>query len=161
MSRALVVVAHPDDESLWCAGYLMAHPGTDVLCCSIPKRDPERCVHFFQACGVLGANGYIAGRLASNDKIDLHAAMLFASQYDEIITHNAKGEYGHHAHIAVHHAMKSLGKPIRFFGYGFEKGEPIDLDTKMRALSCYTSRPKVYENHNRKFDLSREALLSL
>lgn len=27
--RAAVVVAHPDDETLWCGGYILAHPEID------------------------------------------------------------------------------------------------------------------------------------
>lgn len=159
-SRVLVAVAHPDDEALWASGYLLEHPGTDVLCCSIPKKDPERCVHFFDACRILGANGYFAGQLAFNQKIDLTAAVKFAAHYDEIITHNEKGEYGHPSHIAVHQAMKDLGKPMRVFGYGLAEGDLIDYETKLRALSCYKTRPNVFANQSKKFDLSRECLLS-
>lgn len=159
LNRPLVVVAHPDDESLWAGGYLIQHPGTDVLCCSIPKKDPERCIHFFEACRILGANGYFAGQLGARQRVDLKAAVLFAAHYESIITHNGQGEYGHPAHIAVHEAMKALGKPMQVFGYGMAQGEPIDYEAKLRAISCYKTRPNVLANQSKWFDLSRECLI--
>lgn len=159
-TKTLVVVAHMDDETLWSGGYLMSNPGTHVLCCSVPYKDPERCIHFFEACAMLGAEGYIAGRLARAGKIDTYAAQQFAAGYDEIITHNHLGEYGHPAHIAVHLAMKELGKPMKTFGYGIiTGGHLVDIEMKKRVLACYTSRPNVFENQSKQFDLSREAFI--
>lgn len=156
MSKSLVVVAHPDDESLWAGGYLAKHK-TDVCVCSVPERDPERIKHFFEACKILGVKGYVAGCMEYQE--DVTAALVFASQYDDIITHNHLGEYGHPFHIKVHHAMKSLGKPLRVFNYGITKGDPIDYDTKERAMKCYVTR-KIIQNQGGRFDLRCESLLS-
>ena len=157
LSRGIVVVAHADDETLWCGGYLIEHP-TDVLCCSIPK-DTQRAIDFFEACEVLGVNGYICGK---NEKYqDVHAAKVFAASYDHIITHNHIGEYGHKFHIKVHRAMKELGLPMQVFNYGLQDGEPIDWTRKLKALSCYTTRPDVLRNQSKRFILSRECLIPL
>ena len=157
----LVVVAHPDDESLWAAGYLMDNPGTHVLCCSIPFKDPERCRDFFDACHLLGAHGFFAGQLARAGKIYTDAAVQIAYHYDSIITHNHLGEYGHPAHIAVHLAMKSLNRPMRTFGYGIvADGNPVsDFERKRAAIECYHSRPNAFANQSKKFDLTVEAFL--
>ena len=156
MSRSLVVVAHADDETLWCGGWLLENPGTHVCVCSVP-RDAQRSVDFFSACAVLGANGFIVGQLETWQNLD--AAQVFAASYDDIITHNRLGEYGHRFHIKLHHAMKELNKPLRVFNYGLCPGVPIDVDTKLKALACYSTRPDVLKNQQRRFDLSRECLI--
>ena len=158
MSASLVIVAHADDETLWCGGWLLEHPFTDVCCCSVP-RDAQRSIDFFSACAVLGANGYIVGQLETYQNLD--AAQVFAESYDDIITHNHLGEYGHQFHICVHHAMKELKKPMRVFNYGMRIGAPIDIDTKLYALARYSTRPNVLKNQQRRFDLSRECWIRL
>jgi len=157
VSRTLVVVAHPDDESVWCGGYLLEHPNTDVCCCGVPDKDPERLGHFFQACEILGANGFVIGQNCKSD--NLEPAQMFACTYSNIITHNELGEYGHPLHIKVHYAMKELKKPMRVFNYGIRPGMPIDYETKFKAIACYTSRPQVLKNQSRRFDLSKECLI--
>lgn len=161
MSRVLVIVAHNDDEVLWAGGYLAANPMTDVLCCSVPKAKPERAVYFFDACHALGVYGFIAGGLAGNGLVDVTPAMRIACQYDEIITHNHVGEYGHPAHIQVHEAMKKLCMPMRVFGFGLELGPPMPeplYQRKLEALACYRN-PKILENQSRNFNLRRETFL--
>ena len=161
--RAVVVTAHPDDETLWAGGYLAAHSGTDVICCSIPKKDPQRAAHFFEACRLLGANPIVmASSSAENDnKLDLRAVTHFVARYDLILTHNQLGEYGHPHHIQVHEAMtRSYASRVRCFGYGLpgtdHRGELVDIELKRRVLSVYTSRPEVFQRQSVRFNLARE-----
>lgn len=157
----LVVVAHPDDETLWAGGLLAANPDTHVLCCSVPRAKPERAVYFIEACAVLGVYGFVAGGLAGNGLVDVEPAMKIAPLYDEIVTHNAVGEYGHPAHVQVHEAMRALGVPMRVFGFGLEAGPPMPAalyERKLAALACYRN-PKILENQSKNFDLERETFL--
>lgn len=160
MNRSLVMVAHPDDETLWCGGYLLEHPGTHVCAASIPRNDPQRVLDFFDACTKLGAIGFFCGS-KENYGNTCHAQML-AEGYDDIITHNELGEYGHKFHIKLHYAMKELKKPMRVFNYGIRPGMPVDIKKKLAALACYTTRPQVLKNvRRRNFDLSKECLIRL
>ena len=163
MNRSVVVVvAHPDDETLWAGGYLAAHPGTTIVCCSVPEKDPQRVRPFFEVCRQLKARPVVAAAsLAANEEtLDLWPAQLIAEQFDLILTHNRLGEYGHGHHIDVHHAMHALGKPMKVFGYGLTKeGEAVDIKLKERLLSLYTTRPEVFARQSKKFDLSKEAFI--
>ena len=161
--RTVVVVAHPDDETLWAGGYLAAHPGTDVICCTIPDKDPQRMRHFFQACFMLNAHAIVAAASLADDpdrRLVLSPAQALAARYDLILTHNQIGEYGHKHHVAVHEAMKATGRPMRVFGYGLTvDGESVDVEVKKRVLSVYASRPEVFQRQSKKFNLGKEAFL--
>jgi hypothetical protein len=156
----LVVCCHPDDEALWCAGYLMAHPGTHVACCCIDTRKIERTYYFYKACESLGAVPFVVAGEFDMWGLDTRPIEAFASTYDRIITHNEKGEYGHPAHIKLHHAMGSLGKPMQVFNYGITLGEPIDYERKIKALECYHD-PMILPWLKNKFafDFAHETLL--
>src|SRR5579871_2650849 len=59
--RAAVVVAHPDDETLWCGGYVLTHPEylwRIVTLCR--ASDPDRAPRFRRLLQRLGAEGEMA-----------------------------------------------------------------------------------------------------
>ncbi len=165
VSGTVVVVAHPDDEVLWAGGYLLAHPGTDVICCTVPQKAPERCLAFFWACKALDVNPIIVaeGRDVVNVPIrSLRAVQRMVEQYDQIITHNHIGEYGHPHHIQVHKAMRATGIPMKVFGYGLTAdGMPVSLQLNKNLLRLYTTQPNCFKDWSTKFDLSREAFLDV
>jgi LmbE family N-acetylglucosaminyl deacetylase len=148
VASALVVVAHPDDETLWAAGQVMqwAEQGAavQVLCCSTPKRDPERAVRFLRACGVLGAQGAVLGSVDRG----AHQALAMPRPetlrgFDCVLTHNALGEYGHPHHVQVHEFVKRhVASPLMYFGREMPGAVPYQLtarqlERKLEALKCY------------------------
>lgn len=142
-----VVVAHPDDETLWCGGLLARYPGLwTVICCSIPRTDPVRSAKFFNACRVFNARGILLPSIETEPDQPLNnLAWLELDDYDLIVTHNAAGEYGHKHHQQVHEYVKSRwrGKTATIgFGKGRAGAEKLVLDDneyarKMAALKKY------------------------
>ena len=163
--KTAVVVAHPDDEVLWAGGYISSHPGTDVLCCTIPVKDPERCLVFLDVCRQLGARGIVVADtpdVVGQDIGSLLTMQKLVQSYELVLTHNAIGEYGHAHHIAVHNAVRETGVPMKVFGYGLTKeGEDVDLQLKERLLAQYRTRPRCFQVWSHKFDLSKEAFLNV
>ena len=100
-----VVVAHPDDETLWAGGLILDNPSTHwfVVCLS-RKSDKERSNRFYQALKDLGSEGVMGDlddgpnqRPLDNKEIeDLIMELLPQCNYDLIITHNPSGEYTRH-----------------------------------------------------------------
>jgi hypothetical protein len=142
--RSAIVVAHPDDETIWAGGYPLRYRGDwTVLCCSVPRIDPVRAIKFFDACAVLGVCGDVLPFTESPPTQALgHLDRLDLSGFDLILTHNAEGEYGHVHHKSVHqHVVRNATCKILTFGYG--KGSiridltPDETARKLAALSCY------------------------
>ena len=57
-TSALVIVAHPDDETLWAGGTILMHPETRWTVVALCRRsDPDRAPKFRRVLELLGASG--------------------------------------------------------------------------------------------------------
>jgi LmbE family N-acetylglucosaminyl deacetylase len=149
-SRRAVVVAHPDDETLWCGGLMIRYPGDwTVICCSTPKRDPIRSDKFRLACARLGARDIIHVKEVETRNVPLATLGVPAERFDLVVTHGAAGEYGHPHHVQVHkHYKERMAERggILAIGYGRKSAVlpalTIELTddewaAKLEALKCY------------------------
>lgn len=147
--RNLVVVAHPDDETLWAAGLPLRFADREwtVIACSIPRIDPVRADRFHAACRTLGVASRVLPEIETEPGQKLNGLeALDLSPFDCIVTHNSQGEYGHSHHRHVHKFVKSRinGQKLITFGYresgqgeiSFELTDE-ELYMKLRALRCY------------------------
>jgi LmbE family N-acetylglucosaminyl deacetylase len=103
--RAAVVVAHPDDETLWCGGYILTHPEflwrVVTLC---RAGDPDRAPKFRRVLQRLGAEGAMADLDDGLDQAPLPvqqvqettATLLAGTSYNLVLTHGPNGEYTRH-----------------------------------------------------------------
>lgn len=103
--KIAVIVAHPDDETLWAGGTLLSHPDWEPFILSLcRKNDPDRSPKFQKAIRFLNAKGLMAdlddGPMQIpqnlNQLSELVLKMLPAHTYDIIITHSPLGEYTRH-----------------------------------------------------------------
>lgn len=173
--RRAVVVAHPDDESLWFGGLVIAEPGDwMIICCSIPRVDPIRAWKFFDACAVLGARARLLPFVESDPGKPLgNLDALDLSGFDEVVTHNEVGEYGHQHHKQLHRFVAERCRERTLVsGYGRNAGglrryalTRATHAAKMAALRCYDhvspsdGRPKweaLIARYGTQFDLSVE-----
>jgi len=100
-----VIVAHPDDETLWAGGTILMHPSWKwQIICLCRKSDQERAAKFYNALKVFQSDG-IMGDLDDGpdqkplDENELQTAILAllpAREFDLVITHNPSGEYTRH-----------------------------------------------------------------
>lgn len=120
--RRVVVVAHCDDETMWCGGLMLRHPGDwTVIACSIPRADPIRAWKFHHACERLGARGYVLPfieTLAAEPLAGLEILDDELQPYDIVVTHNLAGEYGHRHHVDVHRRVARHPRD-RMVSFGF------------------------------------------
>jgi len=105
VKSVVVIVAHPDDETLWAGGTILSHPSWKCfIICLCRGDDPERAQKFYTALKVLKSEG-IMGHLDDGpeqtplDDTEVERAisdLLPPKHFDLIITHNPTGEYTKH-----------------------------------------------------------------
>ena len=134
IKTAVIIVAHPDDETLWAGGTILLHPKIDWTILSLcRKSDPDRAPKFFRVTTLLGAKGFMTDLDDGPDQKPLKMAdiqktilsTLSKKSFDIIITHNPEGEYTRHLrHEEVSQAVSGLwnegkieAKQLLFFAY--------------------------------------------
>lgn len=129
-----IIVAHPDDETLWAGGTILSHPSWNCfIVCLTRRKDAERSVKFHKALKVFKSEG-IMGEIDDGpeqhplNQNDLETAitdLLPKKHLDLIITHNPEGEYTRHirheetgrAVINLWYTNKIVCNELRIFAY--------------------------------------------
>ena len=116
--RCAVIVAHPDDETLWIGGTILLHPEAEWTVIALCRRsDPNRAPRFFASLEYLGAEGAIGDLDDGPDQDPLPGHMvrkvvmdlLPSDRFDLIVTHGPQGEYTYHLrHEEAGQAVMSL-----------------------------------------------------
>ena len=120
-----VIVAHPDDETLWAGGIILMNPEINWTILTLCRlSDPDRSPKFRNAMRALSAKG-IMGDLDDGpeqmplDPQELRTAiieLLPCGNFDLIITHNPSGEYTRHRrHEETGQAITDLWKHEKLF----------------------------------------------
>ncbi len=142
-----VIVAHPDDETLWAGGIILQHPMNDwFIVCLCRASDKERAERFNNALTILNAKG-IMGDL--DDGPDQHPldekevedeilSLLPGTHFDLILTHDAAGEYTRHlrheevnkAVLILWHDEKITANELWTFAYDDGKNAHFPLAIK-------------------------------
>ena len=100
-----VIVAHPDDETLWAGGTILSHPSWHTyIVCLCRRSDKDRSAKFNDALKIYRSEGIMGDLddgpdqkpLAENEVEQAILDLLPANHFELIITHSPKGEYTRH-----------------------------------------------------------------
>jgi LmbE family N-acetylglucosaminyl deacetylase len=120
----LLVVAHPDDETLFAGGTIIVHPDWDFHVVTLCRgSDPDRRPRFHEAMARLGVLTSSMGdaddapqQVPLADEVVQGAieSLLHGRRFDLVITHSLVGEYtSHRRHGEVGRAVVELWKTAR------------------------------------------------
>lgn len=100
-----LIVAHPDDETLWAGGTILTHPTWNwLVVCLCRKSDRNRAPRFYEALSQLNAEGVMGDLddgpeqrpMKPEEVEEAILTLLPHNSFDLIITHNTEGEYTRH-----------------------------------------------------------------
>jgi len=158
-----VIVAHPDDETLWTGGTILSHPSWKWFIMTLTRKsDAERAGKFYKALKILGAEGVMGDLddgpeqkpLKEMELEETILQLLPPLKYDLIISHQPAGEYTRHlrheetakAVISLWNSGKITTKELWMFAYedGGKQYLPraVKTDTLFNVLSEETWQKK-------------------
>ncbi|MEI3323606.1 MAG: PIG-L family deacetylase [Eubacterium sp.] len=173
----LMIVAHPDDELIWGGAHLLEDDY--LVVCITRGYDKTRKKEFENVIKATGDKGIILsypdkiagqrsdwGRWKKDIEKDIETIINYKN-WDEIVTHNEKGEYGHIHHIMTHNIVDEAcdktgtGAKVMYFGKyykkinlpetGLEKIDEDLLKQKDEISKLYPSQKKTIDKLHHMF----------
>jgi LmbE family N-acetylglucosaminyl deacetylase len=156
LKTVAIIVAHPDDETLWAGGNILNHPSWKCfIVCLCRASDKDRAPRFYNAIKILKSEGVMGNiddgpdQKPLDEKVVESAIMklLPHKHFDLVISHDPSGEYTRHirheetgkAVIKLWHSGKISTDELRTFAYedGNKKYYPKQVEnaTIYRALT--------------------------
>jgi len=171
--NSLIVIAHPDDETIFCGGTLLSFPKWNwtIVCVTMQQNSPrpqefDKAINMYKSFGVNISSHSTLNKPDENQDLSTIVYEDWKNSINQLdlrpditITHNVMGEYGHKHHLAVSKIVRELFTNVWEFVY---PGDPsitpqprksivnevnlnFDILSKKRRIyeTCYTSQAYI------------------
>lgn len=151
----LMIVAHPDDETLFGGAELLKHKGEYKVVCLDYGNHMIRHKEFICAMEKLGVTKWehwdgepYKSSTAYNESILIPRLerVLGEREWEKVVTHNQGGEYGHYRHIGTHNVMARLCSE-KMWVFDTCVNEPLSDEIKEQKgnilKECYPTQKQV------------------
>jgi len=152
-ANKLMVVAHPDDESLFGGAQLILEHDWKVVCVTNGNNSVRRS-EFEEVMQVTNSQFEIWDFLdrlyiplkEEQLKIEL-LRVTSEKKWDKIVTHNSIGEYGHLHHFQLHRIMSQIVDVMWTFDFGPTPLPEEVWEKKINLIRLYKSQKKICDGH--------------
>lgn len=158
LENCAVIVAHPDDETLWSGGSILLHSeGNWTIISLTRKSDSERSAKFSKAVTELGAVGIMGDLDDGPEQMDIPERQIqkqildllpMNHKFDLIITHSTWGEYTRHKrHEQIGKAALTLFRlgelpAEQMWTFAYDDGEKKYLPKPVLDADIFTRLPE-------------------
>lgn len=164
--NVLLVVAHPDDETLWAGGTILSHPTWKWTIISLTRgSDKDRSENFSKALNILGAKGQMGDMDDGPGQTPLDIeevkktilSLLDEKAYDLVITHHPAGEYTRHlrheetSRAVIHLWQEGKIESNELWFFAYEDGGRSYFPKAKKELASPTVLPDAV--WKRKYDI--------
>ena len=154
---AAVIVAHPDDETLWAGGTILSQPSWRWFIVSLCRSsDSDRAPRFYGALQTLRAEGAMGDLddgpdqtpLTTDEISEAIMQLLPRKHFDLLISHSPAGEYTRHRrHEEIGAAIITLWQARRIeaeelWTFAYEDGGKRYLPQPITAAHIYRTLPE-------------------
>jgi LmbE family N-acetylglucosaminyl deacetylase len=158
MVKALMVVAHPDDETIWAGNLLQRKKNWSWTIVSMCRAsDADRKPKFENVCKIYNAESVIFDLEdtllgpVGNQEVQKLLVPFEKQKFDFVFTHGENGEYGHIRHKDTHKAVLALAKEKKLlckklFVFAYKKGNLHELVPSENATKkIFLSKKELLE----------------
>jgi len=150
-----MILAHVDDETIF-AGNKLYNSNDSWRIIYVAKPPRQRRIELNKVSRILGFRYEILGykdcwayKMDRNSLYNDIEKVVKMEDWNEIVTHHPKGEYGHPQHEMIGSAMSVIGMDLDTEVKGFVKGDYLPFDSirrKMAVLDLYKSAREGFSN---------------
>jgi LmbE family N-acetylglucosaminyl deacetylase len=150
--KKLMIVAHPDDESLFGGAQLITEDNWKVICVTNGDNQTRR-KEFENVMYITGSDFEMWDYMdqyhipLDEKRLILDLKRVLDEPWEKVVTHNEHGDYGHPHHKQLHFLIKNIRKDIWTFNF-LGKKLPDDVwEAKLDLINVYESQREICKGH--------------